>query len=234
VVALFVCAQLAVAAVIGVAAVIVAAFGGADVQDPAVVELISDRIMVAAVVLSLVGSGALAILVARVWFRSEVFDPNGAAWRFGNANQIALGLAAGAVIGAAYLALAAAFGPQLGTVEAGPLGRMAVTPGMQQMAWTALALVLAPPIEELVFRGVLYGGLRNSWGAAWSGVVTSLVFVMLHGTEIVRFWPAVFGVSAVAVATIWIRLRTGAIGPAVALHFAYNAALAATVAVSTL
>ena len=95
-------------------------------------------------------------------------------------------------------------------------------------------MVFAPPIEELVFRGVLFGGLRSSWGAAWSGVVTTLLFVMLHGTEVVRFWPAVFGITAVAVATIWIRVRAGAIGPAVALHFAYNAALASTVAASTL
>jgi hypothetical protein len=41
------------------------------------------------------------------------------------------------------------------------------------------------------------------------------------------FWAAGFGVVALATLTLWLRLRFGALGPAVAAHLTYNAVLVA-------
>jgi membrane protease YdiL (CAAX protease family) len=99
---------------------------------------------------------------------------------------------------------------------------MASTPGVSQLVWIMLALVLAPPIEELLFRGVLYGGYRKSFGASTAAVLTTGIFVVLHLTETIHFPPATISVTGLAVAALWFRLRTAAIGPAVTVHFGYN------------
>lgn len=43
-------------------------------------------------------------------------------------------------------------------------------------------LVIIPPItEEILFRGVLYRGLRGKWGRIASALVVSMLFGVLHG-----------------------------------------------------
>jgi len=108
----------------------------------------------------------------------------------------------------------------------GPLTRMAMTPGLAQWLWLAMALILAPPIEELLFRGVLYGGYCKAIGAKGAAILTTCIFGVLHITEVIYSVLAALGILALAVAALWMRLRSGAIGPAVACHFAYNAVVA--------
>jgi len=48
----------------------------------------------------------------------------------------------------------------------------------------------------------------------------------MHITEMIYFWPSAIGITGLALAALWMRLRSGAIGPAVAVHFGYNAVIA--------
>lgn len=43
--------------------------------------------------------------------------------------------------------------------------------------------VLVGILEETLFRGVLFGGLRRSIGAVWAGLVSSLVYALVHFFE---------------------------------------------------
>src|SRR5689334_11800087 len=62
-----------------------------------------------------------------------------------------------------------------------PMTKMASTPGLSQIVWL-IALLIAPAIEELLFRGVLYGGYRKSFGPLAAGTLTTFIFVLLHIT----------------------------------------------------
>jgi membrane protease YdiL (CAAX protease family) len=64
-----------------------------------------------------------------------------------------------------------------------------------------------------------------SWGATAAGIVVSLVFIMLHIPETMHYWPALVAVSALAVATLAMRLITGSVFTSMALHAAYNGAM---------
>ncbi len=44
--------------------------------------------------------------------------------------------------------------------------------------------VIAPVVEEVVFRGFIYGGLRRKWGVSLSVVVSSLVFALAHSFSV--------------------------------------------------
>jgi membrane protease YdiL (CAAX protease family) len=86
-------------------------------------------------------------------------------------------------------------------------------------------VLVAPPAEELVFRGVLYAGLARSWRPAIAGVVTTTIFVALHLTEVGGYWPGWLAIGAMGALALRVRLREGSLWPAIALHATYNAGL---------
>jgi hypothetical protein len=175
----------------------------------------------------LIGGAAMFWMVSML--KLEVKDPSatGAAWVRGSWRDIAKGFGTGAIISTLSVILLFSFGRDFQSdQELGPLARMSITSGFPQIAWLIVALFLAPPIEELLFRGILYGGYRKSLGAAAATVLTTLIFVALHLDQLIPQPLAIFGISGLALAALWWRLRGNAIGPAIAAHFAYNAVVA--------
>jgi membrane protease YdiL (CAAX protease family) len=81
-----------------------------------------------------------------------------------------------------------------------------------------LLAVVAPFVEELLFRGLLLGWLVNlmpRWAAL---VVTSVVFAAAH-LQFVQF-P---GLVVAGLTFGFLALRTGRLGPAIIAHMAFNA-----------
>ena len=81
----------------------------------------------------------------------------------------------------------------------------------------------APLSEELLYRGFLYAGLRESplgfWGTA---IVTSLVWAAWHGLALHIIVP----VFCVGMVFAWVREKTGSIWPTIGAHAIYNGVLA--------
>jgi membrane protease YdiL (CAAX protease family) len=90
----------------------------------------------------------------------------------------------------------------------------------EMVGWfKVLAVCAAPPVEEFIFRGLLYKGLRRSMNALRAAVSSALVFALVHPP--VAFAP-VF-VLALCAATVYERSKL-LVGPIVA-HATYNALL---------
>ncbi|MBS0243344.1 MAG: CPBP family intramembrane metalloprotease [Proteobacteria bacterium] len=104
--------------------------------------------------------------------------------------------------------------------ELGPFMELARSP----KAWLIFmaAVVLAGPVEELLFRGVLSRTLEGTWLGFWGGAaLASAAFAMLHvqygvGGQIVIF--------AVGLTLAWIRSWSGSLWPAIVAHAFNNAA----------
>lgn len=83
--------------------------------------------------------------------------------------------------------------------------------------------VIAPVVEEIVFRGFIYGGLRRKWGVSLSVVVSSLVFALAHsfsvGGSILLLGPSLF-IAGVALALVYERSRS--LVPGMVLHASFN------------
>lgn len=227
-----------VAAGIGVAVVggAITLLQGGSTHDPEFAARLTQRMMAPIAVLSLVGSGITVLFMSLRLVRERLRDRSsvGAAWAVGTAGELAQGLVLGLLVAVGYAAFAALFGPHAPDAKMGPLAKMSVTPGWPQLLWIVAALVLAPPVEELLFRGVLYGGYRQSFGPIWAALLTTAIFVLLHLTETIYFLPSILGITALALTALWIRLRFAAVGPAVAVHVGYNAVIAAAVLTYTL
>lgn len=81
----------------------------------------------------------------------------------------------------------------------------------------SVTCVVAPLVEELFFRGALYGRLAKS-NAVGAALVTGLAFVVVHSDP--RHWPALCVVAAVLG---FLRVTSGSLLPCLGLHVAFNA-----------
>ena len=99
-------------------------------------------------------------------------------------------------------------------------------PGWRRDLWAFAGVFLAPPVEELLYRGVLFEGFTRSIGQAWSAVVVTLLFVAGHIPNTHGWWPPLVGVACVAVASVCARILTRSLGPSVWMHAAYNLGVA--------
>ncbi|HEV8548065.1 MAG TPA: CPBP family intramembrane glutamic endopeptidase [Polyangiaceae bacterium] len=84
----------------------------------------------------------------------------------------------------------------------------------------ALALVVGlcgPFVEELLYRGALFTGLRSTAGAGAAAVTTGVLFTVVHPEP--RFWPPVF---ALAACLGFLRATSGSLWPCVLMHGVFN------------
>jgi uncharacterized protein len=82
----------------------------------------------------------------------------------------------------------------------------------------AIAVVGAPLVEELFFRGFLLRGLQRRMGTTPALVVSSLLFAAVHFQGLQ--FPALFVFGLLAG---WLTVRSGRLGPAWAAHVGFNA-----------
>ncbi|HUS67789.1 MAG TPA: CPBP family intramembrane glutamic endopeptidase [Kofleriaceae bacterium] len=130
-------------------------------------------------------------------------------------------LATGAVIGLAAAAIALLYFTVLARLV-GPIDPVEGSPAEifdrdTLLAFALLAVVAAPLVEETLFRGILYGGLRRTFSPAVAVLTSAALFAVIHPP--IAF-PAVFTLGAGAALA---RERTGRLAAAIAAHAAYNA-----------
>jgi membrane protease YdiL (CAAX protease family) len=119
---------------------------------------------------------------------------------------------------------------------AGHLDRIRrLTEGLERVSiWTfiifaVVAVVGAPVIEELVFRGVIQQSLADRSGHGWAVPVQAVLFGLYHVTPGLGSTnvPYVVGLSAAGLVLGWAAWKWKRLGPGSAAHFFVNATSAA-------
>lgn len=90
-----------------------------------------------------------------------------------------------------------------------------------------VSLVVVPPIvEEVLFRGFLFTGLRTKFGFATTALIVSLLFALPHALASSEgfLWVAVIDTFVLSLVLCYLREKTGALWAAVALHAIKNGA----------
>jgi membrane protease YdiL (CAAX protease family) len=87
-----------------------------------------------------------------------------------------------------------------------------------------MAVVAAPFIEEIAFRGILYGWLRKFFSVWGSALMCGLIFGAAHGHAI-----KIIPISAVGVLFCFLRERTGSLIAPMVAHGVYNGILVASI-----
>ena len=95
------------------------------------------------------------------------------------------------------------------------------------VVFTVYGGVLAPILEETLFRGILYTWLRRRWGAPAATFGSASVFALVHVIPLWMAWAGFFGLVLALVYE-----RSGTIVPAILLHATYNTLAIALFALS--
>jgi len=208
---------------IAVIAILVTRLQGIHANDQ-ILRVIHD-IMPAISILTPFISGGAAVLISLWLIPKSLKDtsPNGAAWVRGSWRAIAEGFVIGVILGAVATVMSKAMTHHVDYRDMSPVVQMLLRPGLLQVLSAVSIVLCGPPAEEIVFRGVLFGGYRKSFGPIWATLLTTLLFLALHLPKVLYYMPALAGASGASLAALWCRLRSGDIGHAVALDVGYNA-----------
>jgi len=86
----------------------------------------------------------------------------------------------------------------------------------------AFGILVAPLMEELLFRGFLYPALARWTGATASLIITASAFTLLHGAQLGYAWAPLLLIFVVGVTLTVIRMRTNSVATCVIVHMTYN------------
>lgn len=99
--------------------------------------------------------------------------------------------------------------------------------GAGQLFLVFVSLVILPPIvEELLFRGFLFGSLRSKLSFVWAGLITSVLFAaphLLEGGSGGLLWIAAIDTFILSLVLVWLREKTGRLYAGMGLHALKNA-----------
>ncbi len=125
---------------------------------------------------------------------------------------------------AIYLALAAIFSQLMSMLfqwfnnnEAQDVGFTTSLEGFDRIIAVISLVFIAPIAEEIIFRGWLYGKLRNRIKLPLAIIITSLLFAILHGQ-----WNVGVSVFALSLVLCGLREVTGTIWSGMILHMLSN------------
>jgi hypothetical protein len=89
----------------------------------------------------------------------------------------------------------------------------------------AFAISVAPIVEELVFRGLLFAVFERAVGLRFAVVTTAILFAGLHIPEYWHAWNHMILILAVGLVFSLARATTGYLTPSIILHIGYNSLL---------
>jgi membrane protease YdiL (CAAX protease family) len=86
------------------------------------------------------------------------------------------------------------------------------------LAWPVIVIALAPPLlEELAFRGLMFGALARKLRRAEVYAISWFAFAMLHLSI-----PALLTHMPLGLYLCWLRERSGSLWPSTFAHFFHN------------
>jgi membrane protease YdiL (CAAX protease family) len=86
-----------------------------------------------------------------------------------------------------------------------------------------LAVLMAPIVEETVFRGFLYPVFARTLGISGGIALTGILFGLMHAQQLWGGWAQIALLVLVGVIFTTLRARTASVIPCYLLHLGYNA-----------
>jgi membrane protease YdiL (CAAX protease family) len=101
------------------------------------------------------------------------------------------------------------------------------------MLLMAMAVLVAPLVEETVFRGYLYPLFAKSFGIVPGILLTGVLFGLMHGSQLGWTWGIVGLLILVGIIFTFARAHTGTVLASFLLHLGYNSMIAVATIIGT-
>jgi hypothetical protein len=89
----------------------------------------------------------------------------------------------------------------------------------------SFGILVAPLVEETMFRGFLYPILARRFGVGASIIVTGVLFGAMHAQQLWGGWGEIGLLIVVGILLTWVRARTGTVVASYLMHLGYNSFL---------
>lgn len=101
------------------------------------------------------------------------------------------------------------------------------------LLFIAMAVLIAPLVEETLFRGYLYPLFARSFGV-WPGIIlTGVLFGFMHGAQLGWTWSLVTVLVLVGIIFTIVRAKTGSVFASFMMHLGYNSLISIAALVGT-
>ena len=90
--------------------------------------------------------------------------------------------------------------------------------GPLQLIFFATVVFIISPVEELIFRGWIWGLFKRKFSSKWTWILVSVLFAAFHMAPL-----HVLGLLPFSFFLGWLRLQTGKINASVLAHMVNNA-----------
>ncbi len=180
--------------------------------------------------MALVGTIGACLLAIKVtaWFARRSGEEEweqAIGWLPVKRSALTFGVMSGLGLSLLYLVLASLWFPPPTDLVDNPINKMLASSGVLLIMACVLMVGIAPIVEEYVFRGVMYKGFEQSWGPVPAACLVTTLFVLMHVPQ-TQYYPFAWSTLAcLSLLTVWLRIRTHSIFPAIACHMAYNGTL---------
>jgi membrane protease YdiL (CAAX protease family) len=101
------------------------------------------------------------------------------------------------------------------------------------MLFVAMAVFVAPLVEETLFRGYLYPMFARSFGVTPGILLTGFLFGLMHGAQLGWTWSLVALLTIVGIIFTLVRARTGTVLASFLMHLGYNGLISIGAVVAT-
>ena len=85
-----------------------------------------------------------------------------------------------------------------------------------------LATFSAPVVEEVVYRGILYGAIDKAGGTIAAITIVTLLFALVHVPQYAGDWSVIIMLVGLSLAITIIRTYTKNLWPCIFIHFVFN------------
>jgi membrane protease YdiL (CAAX protease family) len=124
--------------------------------------------------------------------------------------------------GGAVLALVVSFaGGFLNSKETLPIEQL-LQARVSILLFGVLGVLVAPIVEETIFRGFLYPVIARRLGIAAGVAITGTLFGLMHAAQLWGGWGQIALLILVGVVLTWVRARTGTVAASYFVHLGYN------------
>jgi membrane protease YdiL (CAAX protease family) len=124
--------------------------------------------------------------------------------------------------GGAVMAFAVSFaGGFLNSKETLPIEQL-LQARVSILLFGVLGVLVAPLVEETIFRGFLYPVIARRLGIAAGVAITGILFGLMHAAQLWGGWGQIALLILVGVVLTWVRARTGTVAASYFVHLGYN------------
>lgn len=102
-------------------------------------------------------------------------------------------------------------------------------PGWTRWVIILMAAVVAPVVEEFIFRGAGFAGLVGRVGPLGAGMIVTFIFMFAHAVSKMHYPLGFLFVALLSAGTLWLRIHYRSIWPGITMHALYNFCLIAAV-----